>query len=793
MTVPRWYMTERRVDYMSACEWNNNRDDINTRLESQYKELEELLKGSRAQMESVEEELAQSVAAKDKLVQLRDQLACLSTWKSTKEGIFSPEAQKLCRDLDAAGCKGDGVAKAIKACAKTFGIKVPRTMLRRTVGQAIKEGGEFRLIQLGRELVMAPGFGETQTQFEGTQEFAQQVSDAYNTSPCSQHDGKTFTVEDYSRKQIFQNMDHASDGKKKLNISREEKAKIVEKDLGRKVMDDMGTNELLDVMLGVTDEEIQQAAGQTPMTPESFKSLTLKVLQRKLGAENLKTLSEDTQSALVDIIFAGCCSHKDLNAFKYGVATMKKAWKKGQGPVLLANKVNAATIHLAGDSNSAAARKAVEESSAGGIKLLELSGALFNHKNDKMGYQERHCMFMQHHKFLLYGLSASAKFPDINCTRYQSHSYGANELMKYTDLYIELVKEICDGKTKAGENHIKANVLKGLGCLKTQCEMGAMALYGNLISWPFLRLARGTDRSKPVNLLDLTDLHCHIAPFCQKIANNPSMVLDASTPISELTINGQDFIDPDLIVELRRRIQTDLPKDDLELMISAMFSGAAEGWIIFTAEFVPGGAFDRIPKEIRDNLFILATNDANEGGLGSWRIFLHANPTRTSRTFSSKARVSRNTTEKFIAKHCSASDHHHVMKKAQRDKAEMTRQKCHTTLLKRNKAHQCLLDALIATWDQILQMKVPELNDQLGRFQELFKDPVLQGLKKTDITKLGKAIKIAAIFAAMACADHLSMDNSGPAALGNDTEFGGIPDAMDMEEDIEVNERMDLS
>ncbi|KAJ7573916.1 hypothetical protein C8J56DRAFT_713959, partial [Mycena floridula] len=57
--------------------------------------------------------------------------------------------------------------------------------------------------------------------------------------------------------------------------------------------------------------------------------------------------------------------------------------------------------------------------------------------------------------------------------------------------------------------------------------------------------------------------------------------------------------------------------DNLKLMILAMFAGAAEGWKIFTNEFIPGGAFNRIPTTVQKTLFIPATNDANEGGLGS--------------------------------------------------------------------------------------------------------------------------------------------------------------------------------
>ena len=76
-------------------------------------------------------------------------------------------------------------------------------------------------------------------------------------------------------------------------------------------------------------------------------------------------------------------------------------------------------------------------------------------------------------------------------------------------------------------------------------------------------------------------------------------------------------------------------------MIMAMFNGAVNGRDIFTEEFVIDRPFDSLTAEQCQSLFIPATNDANEGALGSWRVHLHYNPNSTTATFSAKARLER--------------------------------------------------------------------------------------------------------------------------------------------------------
>lgn len=112
--------------------------------------------------------------------------------------------------------------------------------------------------------------------------------------------------------------------------------------------------------------------------------------------------------------------------------------------------------------------------------------------------------------------------------------------------------------------------------------------------------------------------HQRIAGFCEEIALNPQL-LDVDTP---KTLDDCPYTDH-MVVETVRQLCDDLL--NLDLMISAMFAGATKGWRIFTAEFDPdnpAGIFGLSP-ELRALLGkIPVTNDANEGNLGSLRVYL---------------------------------------------------------------------------------------------------------------------------------------------------------------------------
>ena len=464
--------------------------------------------------------------------------------------------------------------------------------------------------------------------------------------------------------------------------------------------------------------------------------------------------------------------HKDLNVYKYGDVSLMAMWEE-DGPVLLANKANAATIRLSNNSDSAAVQKAVEASSRGGTKLANLCGMLFRNKNEITGYQSHHRLFMEAWKRETYAEEIKEKiinptdgFPDTNNTRYQSHSRATAELIKFTPLYIELIQTVVDAKTDSGsENHMETTVLKGLHCQKTLTEMAPQSLYGLTVSWPYLRYARGGGTKTLINLLDTTDIHRHIAPFCRKITANPTVLLDPSSPLSDITIDGQECMDPMLITAVRK-LAPDLP--DLNRAISAMFGGGAMGWDIFTSEFVEGGPFDQLTPEERVGLFIPSTNDANEGALGSLCSYKKHCPNGSADSFSDKVSVERNDTEDFIATKTSPVDLQYVMRIVrQRDKdgankrfrlqlannlcrkAAAQKAKKQQALHKQTECQMFLQNAeLVLEEAKIQQLTVKALKIQVQIHWHIHKDPVLTAAKKSELTtklKLVEAVAGAAL------------------------------------------------
>ncbi|KAF8160043.1 hypothetical protein B0H34DRAFT_629894, partial [Crassisporium funariophilum] len=577
------------------------------------------------------------------------------------------------------------------------------------------------------------------TQFEGSKDLTSKIATAYSNSPLSEQDGAKMEMNDWIRKEEFMGMDHAADGKKKFKLTAEWKEEVACEDLGEKAMDLMDADEIMQAMLSIPEEDVDALHAKKPVltlpSSEHMSAVTT-LLERKLGNALLDSLEEDERKSLVALLFAGCCGHKDLNVFKYGVLKMNRTWESaGQPPpVLLANKANDAVIRLGEETDSAAVQRAVDSSSRGGVKLVSLAGALFNHKSEEQGYQDIHRMFMAKHKKEIHGITTDKKYPDSSNTRYQSHSYGSAELITFLDLYNELLEVSWDSKKQAGFNHLEQNVAKGLEDASTLTEMAAMSLYGVAVSWPYLNIVRGAG-GKVVNLLDpdIIDLHRRLPGFCDCIAENPRMLLDAvaNGNFSKTTLDGEPWRNEMLIMSIQI-LASELP--DLELMISAMFSGCADGWRQFTQEFVPGGPIDQLTPEQRSQMFIPATNNSNKGALGSWRVNARFHPNGAAAGFSNKARVERNNTEMFIEKLCTDRDQLYVMRqvrtqgsdgenarfrehllKGQQARASATRKKMQDAENKKQAEIARLTTVgLIVDRGKISKMTISELNDQLS-------------------------------------------------------------------------------
>ncbi|KAJ7578436.1 hypothetical protein C8J56DRAFT_897995 [Mycena floridula] len=681
-------------------------------LHSQLKKKQESINETQKRLYAFQK---QAGRAQSSLKQLRCDHNAILVWNPTQKGEYTVEAQRLARDLTFAGCAGDKVKLAIRSCAETFGIKV---------GCDIR--GKYSEIQIGREIMntqalidssdgtthrgitvesrfltysspsYAPGIDDSdpetwsprtrflkvapaldhmaERQVQGTKDAITRVADVYSRSPVAARDGKTMELDDYYRKKVGEVKDHAADGKKGFKISKERKKTVVHRDLGQEALEDhsMSPEHIMNILLQITDKELEVAGKISSeqlaaLSPVERLKLMQSVLEYKLGQERFDTLPTDKQKLANTHVFGGCCCHKDLNVVKYDIIEMQAARKAAnlRAPVLLANKANDALCH----------------------------------KDGERGYQDRCVIFMKEQKSALFELDEGGKQPDTSNIRYQSYTYAAAEVICFHGIIYELIKEIVDAKAKSGHpNHVESNVLKALDDPATLSELGALFLYGASVSWPYMTTVRST-KEKPVNLLDLTDIHRKLPDFCENISKNPHILLDPTTSPEQLTINARPFDDHILIESIRILVPE---TSNLFFNISHMFAGAAKGWIRFTPEFHVGGTFDLLTPEQRKLLFIPSTNDHNED-------------------------------QKYVMREVwifGASGQRAKFRKAyaalQREKAEKALQRCKKTAAKKLSTElQISSINLELDVSVIMKLSSAKLKDQLHVYHDVLKDPVL--------------------------------------------------------------------
>ncbi|KAJ6478921.1 hypothetical protein C8R45DRAFT_1216323 [Mycena sanguinolenta] len=769
--------------------------------------------------------------------ELRVRLKQLTTWNAKSGQMYSMETRRLVLRICKAGVSEEKVKDVILWCAEVFEIQVRNlTLSARTVGRMKKEGGYISLIQIGREIKLTYGFTESsdgtshrktnlecrsisamvptyasdvddsdpttwrpstrfvevapslrhtaQAQVDGTKLIASKIARAVTNSPSAIAEGLTMEWKEWFRKQLAQMSDHAADQHLKHELTAELKHEILIEDLGAEETCTWTANELMDAILAVSGEEIEAKCGKSAeeLTAQERLSIAKEIVDTQLGEDTFDQLSDELQALASFLIFGGCCGHKDTNAFKGGCKAMAAAWLPGEEPVLLANKANSSTIRL-GQKDSAAVRAAEEASTRGVVKATALLGSLLRHKDEDKGYQDKYLMFMQENLFDLCGETAVKRFPATSQTRYGSHGRAAAVVAKHHPLLVQLIADICDGKTKAGANHVEESVMKALACPRTMAEVVAAALYSMCVSWPYMQAFRKRDENGMLpNLLDLVDLHRKIPQFCESIAANPSLLLDrnSSASMAQLTLDGAAFHDVNVHLAALT-LAPDLP--DLPKMVTAMFSGAAETWIRFTPEFAVGGPIDCIPRQIRPKLYLTSTNDHNEGGLGSFRVHIRYHPNSTAGSFSAIERYHRNNTEAFAKKYLTAEELLYVMREVRAEdasgaqaafrkavvqelerKAEEHRAKVREAAAKQEKRESDLRAVGIITDRAVInKMKVVDLKKQYDVYKLIVKDPVI--IKTTLVSIPRRADKLEAVLAALTryersaeCALALSSD-----------------------------------
>ena len=102
------------------------------------------------------------------------------------------------------------------------------------------------------------------------------------------------------------------------------------------------------------------------------------------------------------------------------------------------------------------------------------------------------------------------------------------------------------------------------------------------------------------------------------------------------------------VIKAINKMELDLPH--LKPVLVTFFKGAAETWKQFTSEFAPGGLIDEATVEEKKLAWMPATNDVNEGALGSFRVLMRQQPQLTLLGHNALAMFFQNDTEAFMAK-----------------------------------------------------------------------------------------------------------------------------------------------
>ncbi|KAF8815542.1 hypothetical protein BYT27DRAFT_7225035 [Phlegmacium glaucopus] len=577
----------------------------------------------------------------------RQEWAEKSVQKLLHKGVYTDETCSLVRQLTHAGCSQSKVGYIITTVFQSAGVETVGKVSCRSVNRMIKEGYLAAQLQLGHEMANAESmtFSADGTSHRGinynsrhvnlkAEDYGSESGEACRTTRFlgvqSSADGTSEeSIKDM--KKILGNIvdlyNRSPLGKRAGNLCREleilikvtgvhkkdaallesEKRDAVNQILGEQVMLDK-TNEQLYHIIDAAEKQLMNDIGGVlkwvALSVEEqieAKAMMMEAIVIHLGEQAFTLLSSDEQRILRLFIWAGCGCHKDLNTVRGGNGTMKKWWEENDidPPILLANRDNAAVLKEVGpgdDVVTSAQERAFEMTDRGGIKATQLAGAICNHKNDKVGHHNVFRWWWEKN------VGSQFTFPDTSNTRFQSHCNAAAALLLHLPHYILINPTVAYLQSKE-------NLWNALHCTATKTEMAVLALYAQAITHPYMKVVCATGE-KQENMLNL-------GPFHQRVQNHMQRIIE--------------------IVNAIQKMSPELPY--LEPLLVSFFKGASETWKRFTSEFAPGGLIDEATVEERELAWMPATNDVNEGALGSFRVLLHRQPQLTQQGLALKKQL----------------------------------------------------------------------------------------------------------------------------------------------------------
>ncbi|CUA67986.1 Myosin-10 [Rhizoctonia solani] len=538
--------------------------------------------------------------------------------------------------------------------------------------------------------------------------------------------------------------DHAADQKRLVELMREWKRRVDRQVRAVPVLRGMSTEEQLNVLSTQLDNA-QDSIQDWRALPEEEQSVLMHdawlALAIQLGDEEFKKMSSESQFEADLIAWTGCCMHKELNAVKGGVSAMSSIWKAigSKPPISLPNKLERMGLS-----------EFTKYKIGSAVKLTALAGALFNHKDDKRGYQSTVDYYFEK----VFGYSK--RFADTSHTRYGSHCDAAAELILHLSNYIGLLLLLGDAKNNTGLTNIEQNLVDGLQDIPMLTELVVLALYGQAVGKPYMRHVR----SAALNSMDLGPFHNRVKQHCQAIINNPDLLLGADTSYTTGTLDGQSWDRPEVIYCVLSMVK-DLP--DIRPALVAFFEGALKSWERFTVEYDDGGIIAQATAKQRKSAWVSPTNDVSEGALGQCRQMLRRAPTMTDEQRNARVMWKHNHTYDWARQTLTQDDQNFVRTEARRIDAsgsgkkvrmlaalELERRaeagrarkaKTHSRkiVIKKKLAETDL--NLHATHESLSSMKIDQLDSQIDKLREADKCILPKSKLRTKQAKIAEILR----------------------------------------------------
>ncbi|KAJ7206600.1 hypothetical protein GGX14DRAFT_366983, partial [Mycena pura] len=485
------------------------------------------------------------------------------------------------------------------------------------------------------------------------------------------------------RKLRGMNSDHANAEKAVADLMKATKHQESLTDLAEDYLDALDLEELNTLMDEWIAKKIEDAGGQDaydtlPKEERAARDIaTYAALKQSIGETEFDKLPEAQRALTKLFIWSGCCMHKDQNSFKGGNAAMIGAYSSlgFKKPCALLNKANKEAVDVARKAlfletgtrpMSDDELTSLESASCGGSKAVALAGAVINNRYDKKGQGDTHLIYMEQQLD-----SVIRRFPQVNNTRFGSHGEAAGELLAHLDLYRKFLEHIRWKKQTPSWTNIELNVSKALHDPPTLTELAILALYTQVITHPYMAMVRRPE-SEALNAIDLGPLHNDVREHCQRLIDVPELLLDFGDKCYvDATLDGKKFTRPEVVAAVKQ-LHVDGQLPHLKDLLVNILRSAMETWLRFSAEYAPGGLIDGLTPDLRKRVFLNATNDRNEGALGSFVVDMRSNSSTTLATHNGMAMYTRNHTREFAKRFFTAEDQTWIMRAARDQSASGT-------------------------------------------------------------------------------------------------------------------------